>query len=202
MSNGLVEKGSRDLSPPGDGTSGSASAGGHGGPDRVVGFWVPMVVAAVGGIMLGGLLLAGASALLVAQSWAYGITFLVGGIVFLFLPALLVWLIIRWMWRMVEGGLLRARWSRKMAEEWFLRWNTVCLPGLQSPWAGVSTMAPSTMARWSSEPRCEAQPFSEGRGELEGRERFRSSRRTIPAGWRGVSSSGGRLPLGPWGCPE
>ena len=71
-------------------------------PGRFVGFWFPIIVAAIAGVMLGGLFLLGATMLFLSKVWGYGIVFGVTGVVCLFLPALLVWLILRWMWRSME----------------------------------------------------------------------------------------------------
>ena len=58
-------------------------------------FWIPIIVAGIGGLLLGSLFFMAAY---VAQAIAYRITFGITAGICLGLPPLLVWLLLRWAW--------------------------------------------------------------------------------------------------------
>ena len=64
-------------------------------------FWIPIVAAGIGGAMIGSLFFMAAY---VAQAIAYRITFGITAGVCLGLPPLVVWLLLRWAWTMLNEG--------------------------------------------------------------------------------------------------
>lgn len=62
-------------------------------------FWLPILAAGIGGLMLGSLFFMAAY---MAQATAYRITFGMIAGACLILPPLLVWLIVRWMWSVLD----------------------------------------------------------------------------------------------------
>ena len=80
----------------------------HGAPPRWA-FWIPIMAGAIGGLMIGSLFFMAAYA---TQMMAYRIVFGMMTGVCLVLPPLVLWLILRWLWTMLDEEPLKDQSQR------------------------------------------------------------------------------------------